>query len=70
MRPKTPDRAELSELAKDIARVQKVLAELPDVRSEKVEEIAAKIAAGTYKPKADDIAEMIIRRAAADSIDE
>jgi negative regulator of flagellin synthesis FlgM len=70
VRPKLPDQVELSKLSQDIARVQKVLAEVPDVRSEKIEEITAKIAAGEYKPKADEIADMILRRATADSIEE
>jgi len=70
IRPKLPDKAEFSKLSKDIARVQKVLAELPDIRGEKIEEITAKIAGGEYKPKADEIADMIVRRATADSIEE
>ncbi len=49
------DKVEISSQAMDIQVAMKALAEVPEVRSEKVEAIKAQIKSDTYKPSAIDI---------------
>lgn len=52
---RSADKVEISSQAKDIQVAMKALAEVPEVRSEKVEAIKAQIQSGTYKPSAEDL---------------
>jgi negative regulator of flagellin synthesis FlgM len=63
------DTAEFSEQAKQITDVKQLLAEIPDVREDRVKELSQKIASGTYKVSNDEIAEMMLRRNTADRVE-
>jgi len=54
------DVVSISNKAKDIQTVQKALAQEPDIRKEKVDELAAKYRTGSYSPSGKEIAEKII----------
>ena len=60
------DQVSLSPRAREILNAQKALAAIPDVRAEKVEEIKARIADGTYRIDGEQIADKMIREALAD----
>lgn len=55
------DSVKLSDEAKALAALQKRLAEVPDVRTEKVEALKKAIADGTYRVPAEKIAEAMLR---------
>jgi negative regulator of flagellin synthesis FlgM len=56
------DKVNLSDRSKLIVKARELAAQAPDVRSEKVAELTAKIAAGTYKVSSDQVATSIIRK--------
>lgn len=60
------DRVSLSPQARELLEAQKALAAIPDVRTDKVEEIKARIADGTYRIDSDQIAAKMIREALPD----
>jgi negative regulator of flagellin synthesis FlgM len=64
-----PDTAEFSAQAKEITEIKKLLAEIPDVRGDRVKELSEKIGSGTYKVSNDEIAEMMLRRNTADRVE-
>jgi len=49
------DKVEISSEAREIQIARKALSEVPDIRSEKVDEIKNLMASGNYKPSAQDI---------------
>lgn len=51
----------------DIQKIKEAIANLPDVREDRVAALKARIENGTYNVKSDEIADLIIRRALADS---
>lgn len=55
------EKVDLSATAKDIQRLKNAVAELPDVRQDKVDELKARIEKGEYSVSADKIAEKIIK---------
>ena len=61
-------KVEVSEEAKEVRRVTKLVNELPDVREERVQALKAQIEGGTYNVSGEDIADLIIRRAFVDGI--
>jgi negative regulator of flagellin synthesis FlgM len=52
--------------ANEIQCVKSELDRLPDVREDRVMELKARIESGAYRISADDIADLIVRRALAD----
>ncbi len=60
------DRVSLSPQARELLKAQRVLAAIPDVREDKVEEIKARIADGTYRIDSDQIAAKMIREVLSD----
>ncbi|MDR2302690.1 MAG: flagellar biosynthesis anti-sigma factor FlgM [Deltaproteobacteria bacterium] len=56
------DKVNLSDRSKLIAKARELAAQAPDVRSEKVADLTAKIAAGTYKVSSEQVANSIIRK--------
>lgn len=60
------DRVELSPAALKLARYRAALEELPQVRSELVEELRREISAGTYRPDAGKTARGILKELALD----
>ena len=67
--PQKADTAEFSAQATEINDVKKLIAQIPDVREDRVKELSAKIASGTYKVSNEDIAEMMLRRNTADRVE-
>ncbi len=59
--------ATISSQARDIQLVKSALAQLPDVRQDRVDELKALVQSGKYQVSGDDIADLMIRRALADS---
>jgi len=51
----------ISNQAKDFQTAMKALKEIPDIRKDKVEELARKIESGTYKVSEEDIADKILK---------
>ncbi|MBI3608255.1 MAG: flagellar biosynthesis anti-sigma factor FlgM [Nitrospirae bacterium] len=64
----SPDRIDLSDQAKDIGELRQSVAALPDVRSERVAAITAKLADGTYTVRSAQIADKLIRAALFDRL--
>lgn len=63
------DRVELSGNAKLISNTTAQIRKLPEVREDLVSEAAGKVKSGQYDPSSEEIADMILRRAAADSLE-
>ncbi len=59
---------ELSPEALEVQQVRKAVEEAPDAREEIVAELKARIESGTYDVSSEDIADLMVRRAYADSI--
>jgi flagellar biosynthesis anti-sigma factor FlgM len=60
--------AQLTPLERGILQAEKVLEDIPDIRMELVEPLKKAIEEGTYKVSGQEIADMMIRRRAADRI--
>jgi len=60
------DRVSLSPQAKELLNAQRALAAIPDVRAERVEEIKARIADGSYRIDSEQIAAKMIRQVLSD----
>ena len=54
--------------SEEVQAVKVAIAREPEIRDEIVAEIKAQIESGTYRPSSEDIADLMIRRARADSI--
>jgi negative regulator of flagellin synthesis FlgM len=55
------DRVELSPQSRDMKKIHEILAATPEMRTEKVAELRKAITEGTYKVKAEDIADKMIQ---------
>jgi flagellar biosynthesis anti-sigma factor FlgM len=60
--------AQLTPLERGILQAERALTDIPDIREELIEPIRKAIEEGTYKVSGMDIADMMIRRRAADRI--
>jgi negative regulator of flagellin synthesis FlgM len=60
--PSTGDKVNISDRSKLIAKAQELVGLAPDIRSEKVADLTARIAAGTYKVSAEKVADSIIKK--------
>lgn len=58
----------LSPLEKGMAVAEAALAEVPDTRDDVVDELKKRIQSGEYQVKGEEVAEMMMRRLAADRI--
>lgn len=58
--PKEKDRVNVSSKAAEVGRLVGEIKELPDVRSEKVEEVRGKVERGEFAPSAKTIADAIL----------
>lgn len=54
------DKLEISQAGKDIAVAKKAIAEVPDVREDRVETIKKQMAEGTYSVSMEDVADKMI----------
>lgn len=64
----TASKTTLSAKAKELQKIKKVYQETPDIREDKVKELAAKINSGTYKLDSDKITQGIVKEAIKDEI--
>jgi negative regulator of flagellin synthesis FlgM len=55
------DRVELSPQSRDMKKIHEILATTPEVRTEKVAALKKAIEDGTYKVKAEDIADKMVK---------
>jgi negative regulator of flagellin synthesis FlgM len=62
------DKVIVSDQAREVRKVKEAVAKLPEVRQERVEELKKQVAEGTYKPKAEDIAEKLLGRILGDRV--
>ena len=53
------DKVEISSMARDIQIARKALSDVPEVRTEKLDEIKQLMASGNYKPSAEDIVDKL-----------
>ena len=53
------DKMEISETAREIQIARKALSDVPDVRTDKLDEIKQLMASGNYKPSAEDIVDKL-----------
>lgn len=60
------DAVSISEKGKDVSEMTRILKDMPDVRSEKVAELKARIASGNYNVSGRDIAEKVVNSALED----
>ncbi len=63
------DQAIISERASEISKLQEMLAQVPDVRSEKLAQLAELIKSGQYNPPSEQVAEKILLRGLADRLE-
>ncbi|AFS77319.1 negative regulator of flagellin synthesis, anti-sigma-28 factor FlgM [Gottschalkia acidurici 9a] len=63
---KKPDQVNISNMARDCQFAKNEVKKLPDIRTEKVEEIKRQIQTGTYEINADKIAEKIVESSKID----
>jgi flagellar biosynthesis anti-sigma factor FlgM len=64
----TGDRVHLSDRSKEIARAQDISNQAPDVRTEKVEDIKARIKAGTYNVSAVLVADAMLKSTISETV--
>ncbi|MDR1109569.1 MAG: flagellar biosynthesis anti-sigma factor FlgM [Deltaproteobacteria bacterium] len=58
----TGDKVNISERSRLIAKARELASLAPDVRAEKVADLTARIASGTYKVSSGEVADSIIRK--------
>lgn len=56
------DKVEISSMARDIQVARTALSKVPDMRTDKVEEIKSLMASGRYKPSSEDIVDKLMSR--------
>lgn len=66
--PSSVDSVDISEKARTLQQLNQLVGAETDVRSERVEQIQKAIAAGTYQPNAEGIAEKLVRSTLLDNI--
>ena len=62
------EKVQLSTRAKDIQRIKKIINTVPDIRTEKVNQLKRSIEDGTYNVKGEKVAEKMIRESLLDEI--
>ena len=62
------DQVELSPEAREIKAAQQALAQTPEVRADKVEDLKRRVASGTYEVRGEEVAEKIIARSIVDRL--
>lgn len=66
--PTPGDNVEISEKAKDYQQLNQLISSLPELRMDRVSEVLGKIDSGTYAPRAEDIAEKVLRSIVTDEV--
>ena len=62
------EKVELSSRAKDIQRIKNAVANVPEVRAEKVSRLKRSIEEGTYNVKGEEVARKIVKESLLDEI--
>jgi len=62
------DQALISSQATELGRFREILAQIPDVREDRIAGLADKIASGQYRPSSLEIAEKMLMRELADRL--
>ena len=62
------DKVQISDRSRLIAKATELSVLAPDIRSEKVAELTAQIAAGTYKVSSEEVASYIIRKSLSEIV--
>jgi negative regulator of flagellin synthesis FlgM len=63
------DSATISDKAAELNKFKEILAQMPDVRQDKLADLAERINSGQYKPPSDKVAEKMLLRGLADSLE-
>lgn len=63
------DQAIISERATEISKLKDILAQVPDVRRDKIAQLAELIKSGQYNPPSEKVAEKILLRGLADRLE-
>lgn len=58
----TKDQVEISTIGKDYQIAKKAVAEAPDIRTDKVNDIKERLASGTYNVNMEEVADHILKR--------
>ncbi len=66
--PGSEPRVEVSDKARQMAQVRKAVDDAPDVRDDKVKELAEQISAGTYNVDGRVVAQAVVRQAAFEAV--
>lgn len=66
--PRKSARVHMTPLEQGIAVAQEALKDIPDIREDIVEDLRKRIANGEYKVSGEDVADMMMRRRAADRL--
>ena len=67
--PRSGDRATISERAAELNRYKDIIAQMPDVRQDKLADLAERIKSGQYKPPSEKVAEKMLLRGLADRLE-
>lgn len=59
--PSAAEKVDISTLAKDIQKAKAVIAETPDVREERVQELKAQVDKGTYRVDSEKLAQAMVK---------
>ncbi len=62
------DRVIVSDQAREVRKVKEAVQKLPEVRQDRVEQLKKEVAEGTYRPKAEEIAEKLLGRILGDRV--
>lgn len=68
VRPAKSDGVELSKEAQQVLALREKVAQVPEVRQERIEELRKQIAAGTYRPDGRDIADRMLKSGVLDKL--
>lgn len=66
--PARQDKLELSPQAQEMQAVRQKIASIPDVRSDRVEELKTQIKSGSYQVDSSQVAEKMLQRSLADGL--
>jgi negative regulator of flagellin synthesis FlgM len=66
---KSGDKTTISERATELNKFKEILAQMPDVRQDKLAELADRIKNGQYNPPSTEVAEKMLLRGLADKLE-
>jgi negative regulator of flagellin synthesis FlgM len=63
------DRATISNRATELNKFKEILAQMPDVRQDKLTDLAERIKSGQYNPPSEEVAQKMLLRGLADKLE-